>query len=109
MRVAGAKARVLPLVVAFLLGAGALALIALVAGLWDQGSNPVILNTERVERAIETAILQQRHLRASVSCPVNIVQRQGVVFLCQATVGGRNFPVTVTQVDGKGHVTFAVV
>jgi hypothetical protein len=69
----------------------------------------VILNTERVERAIETAILQQRHLRSNVSCPVNIVQRQGLVFLCQADVGGRRFPVTVTEADGKGHVTFAVV
>jgi hypothetical protein len=37
--VTGAKTRVLPLVVAFLLGAGVLALIALVAGLWDRGSN----------------------------------------------------------------------
>lgn len=43
-----------------------------------------------------------------VSCPVNIVQRAGVVFDCEATVRGRRFPVVVTEADGKGHVVYVV-
>lgn len=108
VKLAGATKSRIQLAVAFLVGAGVMALIALVAGLWSGDSNRVILNTERVERAVETSIRQQRHLASAVSCPVNIVQQAGVVFYCQATVGGRNFPVVVTEVDGKGHVTFVV-
>ena len=85
-----------------------MALIAVIAGLWNGKSTPVILNTERVERSIEASILAQRHLTATVSCPVNIVQKAGVVFNCQATVRGRQFPVVVTQTDGNGHVTYVV-
>lgn len=85
-----------------------MALIALVAGLWNGKMNRVILNTERVERSIETSILAQRHLASTVSCPVNIEQKAGVVFDCQATVQGRQFPVVVTQTDGHGHVTYVV-
>jgi hypothetical protein len=95
-------------VLAFIAGAGVMALVALAAGLWDRKSSPVILNTERVERAIESSIAQQRHLASSVSCPVNIVQKAGVVFSCQATVRGRVFPVVVTQTDSSGHVTYVV-
>jgi hypothetical protein len=50
-------------------------------------STPVILNTVRVERSIEASIRAQRRLSSIVSCPVNIVQRSGVVFNCIATVG----------------------
>jgi hypothetical protein len=102
------KRRWLGLVVVFIAGAGAMALVAVAAGLWNSTSSPVILNTERVERAIESSILQQRHLTSSVSCPVNIVQKSGVVFTCQATVHGRLFPVVVSQTDSSGHVTYLV-
>lgn len=94
---------------AFLAGAAAMALVAVIAGLWNGTSNPVILDTERVELAIQASILTQRHLHSSVSCPVNIEQRQGVRFYCQATVGRRAYPVLVSQVDDRGHVTFTVV
>lgn len=69
---------------------------------------PVILNTERVARAIEASIFSQRHLRASASCPAHIVQEKGVQFTCYATVSGRQYPVTVTQGDSSGHVTYVV-
>ena len=85
-----------------------MALIAVIAGLWNGRSNRVILNTERVERSIEGSILAQRHLGSMVSCPVNIVQKAGVVFDCQATVRGRQFQVVVTETDGNGHVTYVV-
>ena len=68
----------------------------------------MILNTERVERSIEASILAQRHLGSMVSCPVNIVQKAGVVFDCQATVRGRRFQVVVTETDSNGHVTYVV-
>lgn len=85
-----------------------MALVAVVASLWNGTSTPVILNTERIERSIEASILAQRHLGSTVSCPVNIVQKAGVVFDCQAMVRGRHFAVVVTEVDGKGHVVYVV-
>jgi uncharacterized protein DUF4333 len=100
--------RVIPLALAALAGAGAMALIAVIAGLWTGRSKPVILNTERVERSIEGSILAQRHLASMVSCPVNIVQKAGGVFDCQATVRGRRFRVVVTETDSNGHVTYVV-
>lgn len=100
--------RVIELAIAFVGGAGVLALVALLAGLWNGTSTPVILNTERVERSIEASILAQRHLASQVSCPVNIEQKAGVVFICVATVRGRQFPVDVTEIDGRGHVTYVV-
>lgn len=104
----GTKRQVVELAAAFLAGAALLAVIALIAGWWNGTSNPVILNTNRVERAIETSIREQRHLASRVSCPVNIVQERGVVFNCFASVRGRQFSVVVTEVDGDGHVTFVV-
>jgi hypothetical protein len=70
------------------------------------GSPKVILNTERVERAIEASIKTQRHLTAAVTCPVNIEQKKGNNFTCFATVNGKSYPFRVTQTDGKGHVTY---
>jgi hypothetical protein len=69
---------------------------------------PVILNTERVERAIEASIFAQRRLHASASCPIGVVQQKGNRFTCFATVNGRRYPVAVTQADGAGHVTYVV-
>jgi hypothetical protein len=104
----GTKRRTVELVAAFLAGAALLAVIALIAGLWNGTSSPVILNTDQVERAIESSIHEQRHLGSRVTCPVNIVQERGVVFNCYASVRGRQFTVVVTEVDSNGHVTFVV-
>lgn len=102
------RRRHLELLLAFIAGAGVLAFVALVAGWWNRGSAPVILNTDKVERSIEASILSQRRLASTVRCPVNIVQKSGVVFRCVATVRGRNFQVVVTQTDAKGHVVYVV-
>ena len=104
----GTRRRVVAYVACFLAGAAALAVVALIAGLWNGTSTPVILNTNRVEQAIEGSIRTQRHLTSTVTCPVNIVQQKGVIFYCQAAVRARNFRVVVTEVDGNGHVTFVV-
>jgi hypothetical protein len=104
----GTRRRVVAYVACFLAGAAALAVVALIAGLWNGTSTPVILNTNRVEQAIEGSIRTQRHLTSTVTCPVNIVQQKGVIFYCQAAVRARNFRVVVTEVDSDGHVTFVV-
>jgi Domain of unknown function (DUF4333) len=100
--------RAFELILAFVSGAAVLAVVATIAGWWNGTSIRVILNTERVERSIEASILSQRHLMSMVSCPVNIVQKAGVVFDCEAIVRGRQFPVVVTEADGKGHVAYVV-
>lgn len=102
------RLRIIGLVGAFIVGAGALALVAELAGWWNGTSNPVILNTVRVEQAIEASIKSQRHLSSKVTCPVNIVQKKGVVFRCVATVHGKRFEVVVTETDGNGHVVYVV-
>ncbi|MBV8944027.1 MAG: DUF4333 domain-containing protein [Solirubrobacterales bacterium] len=102
------RGRALGLVLAFMAGAGVLAAVAALAGWWNGTSTPVILNTVKVERSIEASILSQRHLASAVSCPVNIVQKSGVVFDCVATVGKRQFPVVVTETDSNGHVVYVV-
>jgi hypothetical protein len=102
------RLRVLELLLAFLAGAGVLAVVAIAAGWWNGTSAPVILNTIRVERSVEASILAQRHLSSTVSCPVNIVQKAGVVFNCVATVGRRQFQVVVTETDNNGHVVYVV-
>jgi len=102
------RGRGLGLVLAFIAGAGVLAAVAALAGWWNATSTPVILNTVKVERSIEASILSQRHLASTVSCPVNIVQKAGVVFDCVATVGGRHFRVVVTETDSNGHMVYVV-
>jgi len=67
-------------------------------------SSPKILDTERVERAIEQSVLQKRHLRTTVSCPSGIEQKKGVVFRCMATFKGGRTPFVVTEdKDGAVH------
>jgi hypothetical protein len=102
------RTRVLELVLAFVGGAGVLAAVAALAGWWNHTSTPVILDTNRVAISIQSSIRSQRHLSSTVSCPVNIVQKAGVVFDCIATVRGRQFPVVVTETDSNGHVVYVV-
>jgi hypothetical protein len=66
----------------------------------------VVLDTAKVRRAIARSILQQRRVRASVRCPAEVIQQEGVAFKCAATVGGRALPFSVMQVDGSGDVRY---
>jgi hypothetical protein len=81
----------------FVLAAGALSACG--------SDRPRILDTERIERAIQDTILQKRHLRAQVSCPSGTEQRKGVVFTCIATYprGQNPFVVTVDTDAGAVH------
>lgn len=68
----------------------------------------VVLNIAKVRRAIEASVLSQRRLRATASCPSEVLQRAGVVFRCTAVVNGRarRYPFVVREIDGAGHVRY---
>jgi hypothetical protein len=67
---------------------------------------PKILDTERVERAIEQSILEKRKIRATVSCPSGIERKKGKKFRCLATYKGGRTPFLVTQDDDRGAVHY---
>jgi hypothetical protein len=85
--------------------AAALAATAVLAGCGGS-SQVVILNTEKVERAIEQSIAQKRHLTAQVSCPSGVHQKKGLSFTCVATLPHGTTVFDVKQVDGRGNVTY---
>ena len=65
-----------------------------------------ILNTEKIERAIEQSSLAQRGVHAQVSCPTGVHQQRGLVFTCTATAGRDRTPFVVTEVNGSGQVHY---
>jgi hypothetical protein len=68
---------------------------------------PAILNTEKIERAIEHSSLTQRGKHAQVSCPSGVHQKRGLVFSCTAVVGRGSTRFVVTELDGSGQVHYA--
>jgi len=78
------------------------------AGVSGCGSEkPKILDTERIERAIEKRIYDtRRHLRADVSCPSGVEQKKGKVFRCTAVYAGGRTTFVVKQDDDKGSVHY---
>jgi hypothetical protein len=68
--------------------------------------SPTILNTEKVERAIEDSSLAQRGKHAQVSCPSGVHQKKGLVFHCTAVVQRDSTRFVVTQLDGSGRVHY---
>jgi hypothetical protein len=84
---------------------------ALVAALFavtacGSSDSPTILNTEKVERAIEHSSLTQRGTHAQVSCPSGVRQKRGLVFSCRAVVRNRATRFVITQLDGSGRVHY---
>jgi hypothetical protein len=67
---------------------------------------PTILNTEKVERAIEQSVALQRDKTAHVSCPSGVHQKKGLVFNCTAVVKRQSTRFVVTQKDGAGRVHY---
>ena len=65
-----------------------------------------ILNTEKVERAIENSSLSQRGIHADVSCPSGVHQKKDLVFACTAVVKHTSTRFVVTQLNGSGQVHF---
>jgi hypothetical protein len=82
---------------------------ALLLGVVGCGAGaPTILNTEKVERAIEHSSQTQRSIAARVSCPSGVHQKQGLAFACTATTAAGPLTVTVTQLNGSGSVHYEV-
>jgi hypothetical protein len=69
-------------------------------------SDPTILNTEKVERAIEASSLAQRHKRVHVSCPAGVHQKKGLVFNCTTMSTRGNTRFVVTELDDAGRVHY---
>ena len=67
---------------------------------------PTILNTEKVEHAIEQSISEQRGKNARVSCPSGVHQKKGLEFVCTAVVKRASTRFVVTQRDGAGQVHY---
>jgi hypothetical protein len=88
-----------------LCGAGVLPLL-LVPVLAGCGSSSPKLDTVVVERAIANSILAERHIDATVGCPPDIPQQKGRVFTCTARLAVGAYPVSVTEIDGNGHVHY---
>ena len=86
--------------------AGALAAVVLVATACGSSGSPTILNTEKVERAIESSALAQRGRHAQVTCPSGVHQTSGLAFSCTAVVGPSVTRFVVTQLNGSGQVHF---
>lgn len=67
---------------------------------------PTILDTEKVERAIEQSIASQRGKNARVSCPSGVHQKKGLEFSCSAVVKRTSTRFVVTQRDDAGQVHY---
>jgi hypothetical protein len=86
--------------------AGVLVAASLAVSACGSSGSPTILNTEKVERAIEHSSLAQRGKHAQVSCPSGVQQKKGMAFACTAIVKRASTRFVVTQLDGSGHVHY---
>ncbi|MCW2997492.1 MAG: hypothetical protein JWN65_1041 [Solirubrobacterales bacterium] len=65
-----------------------------------------LVDTARVERSIVDSVRTQRGVKATVTCPKDVVQEQGGTFECKATSKRGDATFVVTQKDDKGFVTY---
>ncbi len=67
-----------------------------------------LLNTKRVELAIEQSVLVQRDLHAQAFCPSQVQQMRGQTFICLAYAPKvRPAAFTVRQIDDAGRVQYS--
>ncbi|HEY1537802.1 MAG TPA: hypothetical protein VGF63_00285 [Solirubrobacteraceae bacterium] len=85
---------------------GGLVAVTLAVAACGSTSSPTILNTEKVERAIEASSLAQRHKHVHVSCPSGVHQKKGLVFACVTLSPHGTTRFVVTELDGAGHVHY---
>jgi len=86
--------------------AGVLVPASLMLAACGGSQSPTMLNTEKVERAIEHSSLAQRGAHARASCPSGIQQKKGSTFSCTAVAKGVSTRFAVTQIDGAGRVRY---
>lgn len=66
----------------------------------------IVLNVEAVKRAIARSMLSHRQATASITCPSQVLQKQGIFFTCSATTASHSRVFDVTIVDDNGHVRY---
>jgi hypothetical protein len=68
----------------------------------------VALNIAKVQGAIEASVARERHVRAKVSCPGEVLQQVGLHFRCIAVFAGgaRRAEFDVQELDSTGHVRY---
>ena len=71
-----------------------------------KADSPTILNTEKVERAIEQSSFEQRNRRVDVNCPSGVHQKKGLTFSCTAVHPSGSTRFVVNQLDGAGQVRY---
>lgn len=81
-------------------------LVACGSGSSNTGSE--FLSTKQTRLAIEESILTQRHIRASVVCPTEVVREKGVTFQCVATSpNGTKTVFHVVEANARGYVEYS--
>jgi hypothetical protein len=73
---------------------------------YENRSRLAVLDVTRVQQAIARSIAGQRHLRATVSCPREVLERAGLSFSCAIVVARRHYSFSVRELDGYGHVRY---
>jgi hypothetical protein len=86
--------------------AGVVVAASLAVTACGSSGSTTILNTEKIERAIEHSSFAQRGKHAQVTCPSGVHQKKGLVFSCTAVVGGSSTRFVVTELDRSGHVHY---
>jgi hypothetical protein len=85
---------------------GLVAILGLTLAACGSSGPTKMLNTSKIERAIARSSLEQRGLRAQVSCPKYVEQAKGLNFSCVASLGHVDTNFVVTQTDEAGHVRY---
>ncbi|MEA2275002.1 MAG: hypothetical protein QOI98_3710 [Solirubrobacteraceae bacterium] len=88
------------------LAAGVLVAVSVAVTACGSTVATTILNTEKVESAIEQSILTQRAHHAQVSCPSGVHQKKDLVFSCTAVIKRDSTRFVVTELDDLGHVHY---
>jgi hypothetical protein len=83
---------------------------------WISKAPLVLLDARNVGLAISRSVLSQRGVRATVSCPAEVLQEKGLTFSCRVTVAHSSGKVKagvyrfqVTEADARGHVRYVGV
>jgi hypothetical protein len=80
--------------------------MSLVLGGCGSSRSVTMLDTEKIEGAIEQSSLAQRGARVQVNCPRDVRQQKGLVFSCVALLGHSSTRFVVTEMDSSGHVRY---
>jgi hypothetical protein len=65
-----------------------------------------ILNSHRIEVAIQEAVHTQKHVKTTATCPATILEAKGLQFTCTAKIKKGIASFRVTETNNTGHVNF---